>query len=106
MDKSIINIIMENDRKNVFMLQHIPYRFCLYKLSEQNYLFGFVFHHILLDGWSSSTLCQQIFKVLYRITKKNKNIENVYSPSYKQYVKVNRAVYEKENNREYWKKIS
>lgn len=103
MDKSIINIIMENDRKNVFMLQHIPYRFCLYKLSEQNYLFGFVFHHILLDGWSSSTLCQQIFKVYTGLLKKQ-NIENVYRPSYKQYVKVNRSVYEKENNREYWKK--
>ena len=103
MDKSVINSIMENDRKDIFMLQHIPYRFWLYKLSEQKYLFGFIFHHILLDGWSSSTLCQEIFSAYINLLK-NQNIENICRPSYKQYVKINKAICEKEDNRKYWKK--
>lgn len=103
MNKFIINDIMENDRKDIFFLQDITYRFTLYKLSERRFLFAFTFHHILLDGWSSSTLCHDIFSIYINLMN-NQNINYFQRPSYKQYLRINKAKNMETESKRYWKK--
>ncbi|MET3878909.1 non-ribosomal peptide synthetase [Chitinophaga sp. OAE865] len=53
--------MMQQDYSRGFDLEQVPYRFMLYKLGEEHFRLVLSYHHILLDGWSSGILLQELF---------------------------------------------
>ncbi|MEW9701478.1 amino acid adenylation domain-containing protein [Paenibacillus sp. SI8] len=57
-----IEVCLERDRRNGFPSLQTPLmRFIVIRLSDHVYHFTWSFHHLLLDGWSSSLILQEIF---------------------------------------------
>lgn len=60
-------------------------RLFLIKLSEKAYYLIWIYHHILIDGWSIEILLKDIFKTYKSLLKKEKLV-NINSPSYRNYI--------------------
>ncbi|CAM4057766.1 amino acid adenylation protein [Bacillus manliponensis] len=68
---------MEYDSVIPFNLEMDPlYRFKLFKIDEQQYIFYFNINHIISDGWSHSVFKAELFKFYKRnITLENAHVE-------------------------------
>jgi len=61
-----INALLKEDRKNGFDLTQAPLsNFTLIKMSENRHTFVWSHHHILLDGWSMTTIFKELFQHYY-----------------------------------------
>ncbi|MCP4215640.1 MAG: AMP-binding protein, partial [bacterium] len=54
--------IKENDRKEPFRLQDVPFRVTLCKLEENFFEMIIANHHILYDGWSNGIILEEFFQ--------------------------------------------
>lgn len=56
---------LESWAEHVFDLRRPPlYKAVLVRISETESLIGFLFHHLIFDGWSAGLLCLDFFRVL------------------------------------------
>lgn len=54
--------LLQNDRRQGFTLEQAPLmRMMLFRVAEQTYHLIWTFHHLLLDGWSTSLLLKKVF---------------------------------------------
>jgi amino acid adenylation domain-containing protein/non-ribosomal peptide synthase protein (TIGR01720 family) len=87
-----------------FELERKPlFRFALLKVSENQFDFWFVYHHLIIDGWGISLITQSLAEIYTQLLKEKK-IEHV-APSYLAFVKNDRAYIESERyetDRQYW----
>lgn len=71
------------DRENRFELFQPPLmRLALVKLSAKKFFLIWSFHHLILDGWSSALIFNQLFASLL----KPQNYHPEYVPSYRSYI--------------------
>ncbi|MDA7620732.1 HAD-IIIC family phosphatase [Verrucomicrobia bacterium] len=56
------NNVLKDDRKNLFNLdKEVSIRFCLVKISEEEFKCILSVHHILMDGWSIGIIYEELF---------------------------------------------
>ncbi|MBD2677470.1 MULTISPECIES: non-ribosomal peptide synthetase [Nostoc] len=60
-------------------------RLTLIQLAENNYQFVWSHHHLLLDGWSSSLLMDEVF-TFYRAFSQNQNLDLKKPRAYRDYI--------------------
>ncbi|MCU0286592.1 MAG: amino acid adenylation domain-containing protein [Acidobacteria bacterium] len=77
----------EKDRQYGFDLtkDHLT-RFSLFKTNEQEHVFMWAFHHILMDGWCLGIIRQELIKI-YHSLEKRESIAMEPSPPYVEYIR-------------------
>ncbi|BAZ54103.1 amino acid adenylation domain-containing protein [Nostoc sp. NIES-4103] len=74
------------EREKGFEISQAPLmRLTLLQLSENHYKFIWSHHHLLLDGWSSSLLLQELF-ACYQALSQSKNIQLQKPRPYRDYI--------------------
>ncbi len=74
----------EEDAQQGLLLTQAPVsRFHLIQREEESYFFLWSFHHILLDGWSSMVILEEVME-LYEALYENRPINLPVLPSYKE----------------------
>ena len=77
---------LETDRKTGFNLMKAPVlRLALFQTGERDYKFLWSFHHILIDGWSTSLLLSD-FLNLYRAVSGSENHPSARRRSFRDYI--------------------
>ncbi|KAA1243793.1 non-ribosomal peptide synthetase [Aquimarina sp. RZ0] len=84
--KKIVDNYLNQEQSKPFDLTKAPLlRAYLLNMEKNEYLFSFVMHHIIGDGWSIELLISEVITI-YNELLKNKNFENeVLSLQYKDY---------------------
>lgn len=60
--KERLEVFLQTDRVQGFVLDKAPLmRFTLIRVADDTYEFVWSFHHLLIDGWSWSILCKEVF---------------------------------------------
>ena len=99
----LINDFKEKDIEKGFDLsKKVPIKFSVLKTQEEEYIFIQSFHHILLDGWSSPILFNEIIETYYSL-KNNVELKLPKVNEYSKYIKW----LEKQNKEEaisYWER--
>ncbi|PSB01237.1 non-ribosomal peptide synthetase [Merismopedia glauca] len=81
-----IEILLKAERDRGFPLSKAPLmRLICIRLTENSYQFIWTHHHILLDGWSTSLLLNEVFS-LYRANCQNIEINLAYPRPYRDYI--------------------
>jgi len=82
-----IKLYLGRDRQKGFDLGHAPVvRLALLRAADDGYYFVWSSHHILLDGWSTHLMMQEVFK-LYGDFRTGKKMELTQSPPHIEYIK-------------------
>jgi amino acid adenylation domain-containing protein len=77
---------LARDRARGFDLGEAPLlRFALFRTGEQSYWFVWSLHHLVLDGWSWSTIRREVF-TLYRAWSAGETLELPSARPYRDYV--------------------
>jgi len=93
----------EDIEKGFNISKEPPVRIKLFKLSENNSVFVWSFHHILIDGWSLKTIYSEFIQ-LYNAKLKGENNFKLPSPvQFREFVKWLK-VKEMKKSLEYWEK--
>jgi amino acid adenylation domain-containing protein len=81
-----LEVLLQTDFKQGFQLDRAPLMRCnIIKLAAEVYQFVWSHHHLLIDGWSSSLIWNEVLAI-YKATEKN---DNLYLPPphpYKDYI--------------------
>lgn len=93
--------IEENRSKGISLDDGNLYQFKLYQMEEQEYIFVFGFHHIILDGWCVGILAEEIFDI-YNTLLNGKEVNKSTPPLYSNYVQWLEKQ-DKEKSNAYWK---
>ncbi|GEM_PF-2672677 len=81
---------LSSDQKKGLQLDVVPvFRFSLFKLANNQFILIWSCHHILIDGWSTSIVLEQILKV-YDLLVTNREIDFDKIPSFFDYLKWTR----------------
>ncbi len=76
-----------NDRQKGFAFQVAPLlRVVLFRLSEDRYRLLWSWHHILLDGWSTTVLIEELLKIYARLAL-GSGLEWVEEDRYEEYIR-------------------
>ncbi len=83
-----INLFMENERtENAFKMEEAGlWRMKIFKISEEEHLLIFQFHHAILDGWSRASLITELNNIYFELTKNKNFTPEKLEISYKDYV--------------------
>ncbi|WP_414620772.1 amino acid adenylation domain-containing protein [Calothrix sp. CCY 0018] len=74
------------EREQDFEISQAPLmRLTLLQLAEKHYKFVWSHHHLLLDGWSSSLLLQEVFKY-YQVLTQGKDVQLQKKRPYRDYI--------------------
>jgi amino acid adenylation domain-containing protein len=74
------------DRRREFELSEPPLlRFTLIRMGEQDHTFVWSWHHMLMDGWSASTVMEEVF-TFYRALSEGKRTELPRSRPFRDYI--------------------
>lgn len=69
-----LKIVIKEEARRVFNLEKGPlFRFCLFILDENEYVFCMTIHHIISDAWSNAIFVEEFFK-LYEAYIKGENL--------------------------------
>ncbi len=103
-DKSnFINSFIQSEKKNPFEWTNLSlFRFHIHKIS--NDLIQFSITEPILDGWSVSIICSEIFKNYQDIINKNKVIQNKKYAELGALVKQENAVINSEEYKIFWQR--
>ncbi|WP_459209775.1 amino acid adenylation domain-containing protein [Aquimarina rhabdastrellae] len=84
--KEETDAFLKEEHSKVFDLSIAPlFRACLLKLKEEEYLFSFVLHHIIGDGWSMELIASEVIS-LYNTLRINDSVKlQPLSIQYKDY---------------------
>lgn len=78
--------LMDRERRRGFDLAQPPLtRFALVRLGARRWRFIWTVHHLLLDGWSLSTLFEEVFQI-YRSLQAGRPPESVRTRPFKDYI--------------------
>lgn len=81
-----IETYLEGEREKGFEISQAPLmRLTLLQLAKEKYKFIWTHHHLLLDGWSSSLLLQELFAG-YQALSQGKYIRSQKPRSYRDYI--------------------
>ena len=84
--KKKLNCFLKQDINRGFNLKQAPLmRIALFKMSDIEYRFVWSFHHLLLDGWSSPLLFNNVFN-LYEAYKQGKDLDIKQTPPFQNYI--------------------
>ena len=62
---------LSNDLNTPFNLTEETYRFILFKLDYQTYIFACTYHHIIIDAWSEKIVEEEFCKAYYLLSSKS-----------------------------------
>jgi len=81
-----LEAVLKAERKRGFELSQAPLiRLTLIQLAEENYRFIWNRHHLLLDGWSSSLLFEEVF-AYYKAFSQDENLHLQRPRPYRDYI--------------------
>ncbi|WP_034682010.1 non-ribosomal peptide synthetase, partial [Caldalkalibacillus mannanilyticus] len=102
--EQLIQTDFAEDRERPFQLnQEIGWRMKLYKLGEERFVIGWIFHHAILDGWSVASFMTELMNVYFQY-KENKVVSPVrLKSSYKDYIIDQWSVQRTPEIIEFWK---
>ncbi|MBW4630838.1 MAG: amino acid adenylation domain-containing protein [Iphinoe sp. HA4291-MV1] len=81
-----LEAFLKTDRDRGFELSQAPLmRLTLVQLAENDYQFIWSHHHLLLDGWSSSRLLDEIF-AFYKAFNQDQNLDRERPRPYRDYI--------------------
>ena len=103
--KTHIEAFMEQDRGRPFNHLIPPlWRMAVFYIGNDNILFLFIFHHVLLDGWSNASLLTELNNTYLQLKENPSFVPTKLKAEYKDF--VIEAIYEKQNQESiaYWKK--
>jgi amino acid adenylation domain-containing protein len=84
--QTAVETFLQVDMEKGFQLDRSPLMRCsVIRLSDDEYQFVWSHHHLLIDGWSSSTILKEIF-ALYGANNKEENLSLPSPRPYKDYV--------------------
>ncbi len=103
-----LKIVIKEEARRIFNLEKGPlFRFCLFVLGENEYVFSMTIHHIIADAWSNAIFIGEFFKLYEAYI----NEENLSLPElkiqYADYACWERKRFEEEMPEElldYWRK--
>lgn len=103
-----LKIVIKEEARRIFNLEKGPlFRFCLFVLGENEYVFTMTIHHIIADAWSNAIFIGEFFKLYEAYI----NEENLSLPElqiqYADYAYWERKRFEEEMPEElldYWRK--
>ncbi|MEY3826301.1 MAG: hypothetical protein RLZZ148_1115, partial [Cyanobacteriota bacterium] len=79
-------IFLESDRNQGFQLNQAPLMRCtLIHMADDTYEFVWSHHHLLIDGWSLSSLIEEVFAFYYAL-QKGDNLILKTPPPYQEYI--------------------
>lgn len=85
--KQKLEAFLESNRDNGIDLSQAPLmRLALIQLTENTYQFVWNIHHLIIDGWSTSLLLEEVFK-LYTTLCQGNELELESKPPYRNYIK-------------------
>ncbi|HEX6290385.1 MAG TPA: amino acid adenylation domain-containing protein [Herpetosiphonaceae bacterium] len=77
---------LHDDKAQGFDLTRVPLmRFALFRIADDAYFFVWTFHHILLDGWSVSSLIEKVLAA-YESNCRGRELRLAPSRSYRDYI--------------------
>jgi amino acid adenylation domain-containing protein len=95
---------LQADSRAGFNLSQAPLtRFALIRLDEKTWQFVWSFHHIILDGWSSQIVLEDVFNTYERLSRADVSSHPPVT-SFRHYVDVLRQQDKSESTR-YWLKV-
>jgi amino acid adenylation domain-containing protein len=98
--RNLVQGIRNNDRKNKFNLNSVPFRITLCKLGEAEYEMMISNHHILYDGWSNGILLKEFFSFYHHLGQK-KSPQKPHKHKYKEYISWIQGQ-DVQKQRDYW----
>jgi amino acid adenylation domain-containing protein len=98
--RNLVEGIKNNDRKNKFNLNLVPFRITLCKISEVEYELIISNHHILYDGWSNGILLKEVFSFYNDLIQKKSPLKP-HKHKYKEYISWIQSQ-DDQKRRKYW----
>ncbi|MGD2085220.1 MAG: amino acid adenylation domain-containing protein [Candidatus Aminicenantes bacterium] len=98
--RNLVQGIKNNDRKNKFNLNSVPFRITLCKLGQAEFEMMISNHHILYDGWSNGILLKEFFSFYHHLVQK-KSPQKPHKHKYKEYISWIQGQ-DGQKQREYW----
>jgi hypothetical protein len=77
---------LQQNMDQPFRLNKTLLRLCLYRLSDQRWVFGYVIHHIISDGWSMNVLISEITQLYNAYSNGGNNPLHPLRIQYRDYV--------------------
>ncbi|AMP99734.1 Nonribosomal peptide synthetase [Pedobacter cryoconitis] len=85
-DRAVLRNLIEEDALRVFDLSSGPLMYgCLYRVSERNWVFSYVMHHIISDGWSMGILIKELMGYYDAFLLGDENVFTALNLQYKDY---------------------
>ncbi|MGD2091037.1 MAG: amino acid adenylation domain-containing protein [Candidatus Aminicenantes bacterium] len=98
--RNLVQEIKDNDRKNKFNLESVPFRITLCKLGEAEYQMMISNHHILYDGWSNGIILKEFFSFYSHLEQQKAPVKSP-KHNYKEYLNWIQGQ-DLQKQREYW----
>ncbi len=103
--EQIITRFMEEDRGKPFDFHQAPlWRIKIFKTSPNDICLLWIFHHSILDGWSSASLMTELNNTYLQLLSDSAYRPEPLKLSYKDFVVREIASNQSEKTKEYWKK--
>jgi hypothetical protein len=98
--RNLVQGIKDNDRKNKFNLDSVPFRITLCKIGQAEFEMMISNHHILYDGWSNGILLKEFFSFYNHLVQKKSPVKP-HKHKYKEYISWIQGQ-DVQKQREYW----
>ncbi len=103
--EQIVTRFMEEDRGNPFDFHQAPlWRIKIFKTSSNDICLLWIFHHSIMDGWSSASLMTELNNTYLQLLSDSAYRPEPLKLSYKDFVVREIASNQSEKTKEYWKK--
>ncbi len=100
-----VHALLKEDCEKSFDFDKAPlWRLYVLNLGNSNYLFLFIFHQAIMDGWSNGSLMNEINETYNSLILNEKFIPAKLANSYKQFVEEQIIIKQKDEIRNFWEK--
>ncbi len=104
--EKLMDALIEAEKQRHFLLTHPPLmRFLVHIRSKNSFQLTIPHHHAILDGWSITALCVEMFHVYQQmLTQGNPATPSTPKSSFRDFIAAERQSLESEQTRRFWLK--